>query len=156
MFRLVCIVIIADINLIGFIGLIGRICFGFKIISIEKGSAVGCPRWGLNSLFSECRKYPKYYRLEKLGGKVKFLFLSCFSHSYTFKKEVVLDVTKYFVMRECESHLGRLLVTKHFVMRECENIASGYFSAVTTVFSQMMTIYCHNAQCAHFKGFPLF
>ena len=72
---------------------------------------------------------------------MKFLFLSRFSHSYTFKKEVVLDVTKYFVMRECESHLGILLVTKHFVMRECENILSGYLCAVTAVFSQQDGIY---------------
>ena len=68
---------------------------------------------------------------------LKFRFLVSLTHTHS-KKEVVLYVTKYFVMRECENHLSILLVTKHFVMRECENIAPGYFSVLTTVFSQMM------------------
>ena len=68
----------------------------------------------------------------------------------------LLLMTKCFVLREYEKSLHIIsLVTKHFVMRECENIRSGYLCVLTAVFSQMMTIYCHNAQCARSKGFPL-
>ena len=235
-------------------GLLNLIGFGFKIISIEKGLAVGCPRRGTNSLFSKCRKCPKIHRLEKLGGKVKFLFLSrpryylvrlscglrvglecwclvlrylglvvgktplslsCWNHTtvsviteaYCFTASLfhvsivrermwwwislarkklwwwiassglpyqndairfqenvqndsclsrLLLMTECFVLREYEKSLHIIsLVTKHFVMRECENIRSGYLCVLTAVFSQMMTIYCHIAQCARSKGFPL-
>ena len=68
------IIILAETSLIGFISLIGRIGFGFKIISIKKGLVVGCPWRGTNSLFSECQKYKKKSPTQKTWGEGEITF----------------------------------------------------------------------------------
>jgi hypothetical protein len=67
-----------------------------------------------------------------LAKKKMWRWIASFGESY---HDDVLQFAKQLLS------VRRLLMTKLFVMRECDNILSGYFCAVTTVFSQQDGIY---------------